>query len=283
MPRKNQAPSDDPALDVRDPADETDFDEVDDDTEQDVDDHQDDHQDGEDDGTEQDGVGDPSCEVDLSEGGVEDTSPARTPKRQRSGQSRTTPSTRTTPLRLDRATKIAIDRIDDHERRYAFTAAGGGALLWTAVYLSSVASHHVVPKGQLSTGTEFVFGLVVCAFVLMFTLIRRRALVGFGSLFLALTLTSSPAGLFLALPFFVFGGWLIIRAFKIQARVARGEVSAEEVSGGKVSSALSTQQSSRRSSTSTASRSSDASLNKRYTNKRYTPPKAKARKPKPTA
>ena len=111
--------------------------------------------------------------------------------------------------------EVRIKRIDDKERKYALIAAGLGAaltVLLTVVALEqNPAPHH---KNYASPGTILLEGgvrLLLAGLVVVTAYTRRRSFVGFGLLFLGVTL-----GFPLALLFFGLGGWLIWRVFKYQ-------------------------------------------------------------------
>ena len=117
--------------------------------------------------------------------------------------------------RSARATKRAIDKLDDRERRFSLIAAGGAVVFGVAIYFFETENKNFrLAKGQLTPQTSLILGFVCGGLLLFATYLGRRAPVGFVALFTFLMFGTST--LFLGMPFLVFACWLLYRSYKIQ-------------------------------------------------------------------
>jgi hypothetical protein len=187
------------------------------------------------------------------------------------------PSAKGKPLKWDRSTKWAIDRLDDRERRFSFIGAAGAALFGTIIYFSETNAHKPLAKGQVSPQTTLLLGLGAAALLLIATLIGRRAPVGFVALFTFLALGPIPG-----LPFLALAAWLLYRSWKVQreasanVRSARSESSRSASSGSNPSRAIASKGPNTASSKSARQKGpAGPEANKRYTPKRPPPPAPK--------
>jgi hypothetical protein len=179
-------------------------------------------------------------------------------------------------------TKWAIDRLDEREKRFSFAAAGGSALFGTILYLTETNNAHFHPvKGQFAPVTTLVVSLVAAAMLLATTLIGRRALVGFVSLFTFLAFGNSA--LVLGLPFVALAVWLLFRSYKVQkeaaanARAANASGSARTASATRSTAARAAGKAETKGRTKKVPATPEA--NKRYTPKRPAPPAPPPPKP----
>jgi hypothetical protein len=186
------------------------------------------------------------------------------------------------PGKAEIPTKWAIDRLDEREKRFSFAAAAGSALFGTILYVTETNNTHFHPvKGQFAPLTTLMVSLVAAAMLLATTLIGRRALVGFVSLFTFLAFGNSA--LVLGLPFLGLAVWLLFRSYKIQKETAATLRAAH--AGGPARGASATRASAARTTgkaeTKGGAKKGPATpeANKRYTPKRPAPPVPPAPKP----
>jgi hypothetical protein len=110
-----------------------------------------------------------------------------------------------------------IRGLDERERLLGFVAAGMAAILWLIVTVPSLVSPPKHPKPHQLDSTQvaiyLLVGLVLAGLILVATIVRRRAFLGFAVLF---TGASFGGDILLALPFWALGGWLLWRAFGVQ-------------------------------------------------------------------
>ena len=143
----------------------------------------------------------------------------------------------------DEETRQRITRIDDKERRWglsaAVLAAGVGLLAELPGVLHPKTTHASVstkPKGTSCAGSFYDATTKACytvharsfwvwtmAVLLLFALalfiavkLRRRSALGFAALMNGLAFETTTGSPILGLPFIVFGGWLLIRAWRVQ-------------------------------------------------------------------
>lgn len=155
------------------------------------------------------------------------------------------------PVRVPANAKEIVDGLDRTEITIGTAAVAFAVVLALIGYFYSRASH---TKTIHEAATFLLVSNLIFAGILAFGLvIRRRALLGFGSFFFGLELTFSLKALPYGLPFIVFGSWLIIRANRKQ-KMTR--------------SALDT-----KSARSSRSRTSSGSTTMPKASKRYTPPR----------
>jgi hypothetical protein len=128
-------------------------------------------------------------------------------------------------------TKATVEGLDRREQLGGFTATFVQAAVATGLYLYYRTSPN--PKVVSAATDILISGIILSVGILLGTLFRRRALLGFALLFAGLEQVSfagtkvlkAPADLYLVgVAFLLFGGWLIVRVMKIakEARL-RGE------------------------------------------------------------
>jgi hypothetical protein len=151
---------------------------------------------------------------------------------------------RPSPISLtDEETRRRITRIDNKERRWGISAAvlaAGVALLAELPGIlhpkTTHASVSTKPKGTICAGSLYDATTKACythhdrsfwvwtmAVLLLFALalflavqLRRRSALGFAALMNGLAFETTTGSLILGLPFIVLGGWLLIRAWRVQ-------------------------------------------------------------------
>ena len=178
------------------------------------------------------------------------------------------------------ATKAAVNNLDRRERSIGFIALAFELFL-TASVVVPVLTHHVkLTKADLKTlgnGAHIFLleALVVAMFLLLGTLMRRRALLGFACLATGIFLVELPALRVFGLAYLGLGMWLLLRGLKAQQRVQGGT----RPSAGRATSQPRSSRRSRAAAKDVASRSAPKP------SKRYTPPKPTRRPPpkKPAA
>lgn len=167
----------------------------------------------------------------------------------------------------------AVRGITDRERMLGFVAAAVAAALWCVLTIPGlVHPPKHLQRGQPDTTQVAIYlavGLVLAALIFASAIVRRRALLGFAVLF---TGASFGGIVFLALPFWALGGWLLWRAFTIQRAAAASTAAARgPASAGRAG----------RSARSARSGAAATERKPPPPSKRYTPPKPVARKPRP--
>ena len=153
------------------------------------------------------------------------------------------PPKRPSPLSLtDEETRQRITRIDPRERRWGLTAAAVAVIVALVAEFPGIlhpktthAPVNVKPKGTSCAGafydatTKACFTLhsksfwvwtlcvlLLFAFALVIAVwLRRRSALGFAGLMTGLAFETT-VGAILGIPFIVFGGWLLIRAWRVQ-------------------------------------------------------------------
>jgi hypothetical protein len=117
------------------------------------------------------------------------------------------------------STKGRIEGLDARERRYSLIGAFAALAFGVAIYIEETSDHHFrLTKGQLTPQTTLILGIVFGVLLLVATLVGRRALIGFTSLFAFLAFSASD--FVLGLPFLVLAGWLLYRSYTIQREAA---------------------------------------------------------------
>jgi len=155
------------------------------------------------------------------------------------------------PVRVPANTKEIVDGLDRTEITIGVAAVAFAVILGLLGYFYSRASH---TKTIHDAATFLLISNLVFAGILAFGIvIRRRALLGFGSFFFGLELAFSLKALPYGIPFIAFGAWLIVRANRKQ-KLTRSALDAGS------------SRSARAKSSSGASKNPKAS-------KRYTPPR----------
>jgi hypothetical protein len=167
-----------------------------------------------------------------------------------------------------------VKRITERERTLGFAAAAIAAVLWAILTVPDLLHppKHLA-KGQPDTTQVAIYlgvGMALACLIFAASIIRRRALLGFAALF---TGASFGSLVFLALPFWAFGGWLLWRAFRIQRDAASRATTGH---GGPSPPA-------RRASSRAIGRGSNGAARRTPPppSKRYTPPKPPPKRPRP--
>ena len=147
------------------------------------------------------------------------TSNSRMAGRGTSGEPGLTPSARAA------ATKTAVNNLDKRERSLGFVSMAF-ALALTAIVVIPFLTHHEKPSADtLKTLSAVHFflaeGIVVSIFLLLGTLLRRRALLGFACLATGIWLVGLPALRVFGLAYLVLGVWLLLRGLKAQQSTSR--------------------------------------------------------------
>jgi len=130
-----------------------------------------------------------------------------------------------TPSARTAATKAAVNGLDKRERSLGFIAMGF-ALALTAIVVVPFLTHHEKPSADtlktLSAVHYFLAeGIVVSTFLLLGTLLRRRALLGFACLATGIWLVGLPALRLFGLAYLALGAWLLLKGLKAQQGGAR--------------------------------------------------------------
>jgi len=169
------------------------------------------------------------------------------------------------------ATKAAVNLLDARERRLGIIATVAELLLTAFVTIPYLLHHHKFSANELKTnGAVHVFlieGLVLGAILLLGTLLKRRALLGFSSLLVGLWLLQVKALFVMGFAYLGFGMWLVVKGFQRSNKGGRGAAR----SSGRRAAEKTAPRSGRSSGASSAGRSAPKP------NKRYTPPKATSR------
>lgn len=155
------------------------------------------------------------------------------------------------PLKVPANAKEIVDGLDRTEITIGVAAVAFAVILGLLGYFYSRASH---TKAIHDAATFLLISNLVFAGILAFGIvIRRRALLGFGSFFFGLELAFSLKALPYGIPFIAFGSWLIVRANRKQ-KLTRSALDAG-------------------SSRNSRTRSANGVLKTPKASKRYTPPR----------
>lgn len=178
----------------------------------------------------------------------------------------------------ERDAKRAIYMLNDRERLFSFASAVVAAGFGVAIYVSETSNKHFrLAKGELTPQTMLLVGLVAAALLLVFTLIGRRALVGFMVFFAGAGFSTNS--FVLALPFWALAFWLLYRSSRIQ-RQRTQELRAERAARPRSANTGRGSRSGSGSSSRKAKAGGTTGPKRPEANKRYTPPKPPP-KPKP--
>ncbi|MGA3351733.1 MAG: hypothetical protein ABSD85_00925 [Acidimicrobiales bacterium] len=193
------------------------------------------------------------------------------PSNERAGSGGPSAGSGVTPSQRSAAVKAAVNNLNPRERQIGFLAVAFELAL-TAIVVIPYLTHHVkLSKNNLKTMSAVHFflveGLVVAIFLLLGTLLKRRALLGFASLATAIWLIELPALRVFGLAYLGLGIWLLMKGLKSQQNATRGTARG-------ASSQPRPSKRARSQAEALASRSAPKA------NKRYTPPKP-ARRPPP--
>jgi hypothetical protein len=165
-----------------------------------------------------------------------------------------------------------VNGLDRREHRLGITATVVELFLTGIVTIPYLLHFHKQSTNELKTmGAVHVFlieGAVLGAGLLLGTVLKRRALLGFASLLVGIWLLQIKALSVLGIAFLGFGLWLVVKALKFTNKASR-----DSGRGGARSTAART--SSTRDARKKSSSFEDRSAPK--PNKRYTPPKASSR------
>jgi hypothetical protein len=180
------------------------------------------------------------------------------------------------PVARSEAIKAAVNNLDKRERRIGFVASVAEFALTAIVVVPYLTHHHKVSSSELKTMSAvhvfLIEGILLGAFLLLGTILRRRALVGFASLLVGAWLVEIRALAVLGIAYLGFGLWLVVKALKLSNKGGRGAEraaarSTQRSSAGRTKAAKSP----RTSAPAPLSRSAP------QPNKRYTPPRAATR------
>ena len=163
-----------------------------------------------------------------------------------------------------------MNYLDQTERRFAIMATVFELALTLVVVIPYLVHNHTKSTSDLKTLSAvhvfLVEGLVLFVFLLIGTMLRRRALFGFASLLVGAWLVQIRALTVLGIAYVGLGMWLVVKGLKF----ARGQGQ----SARRKPAAQPRQRRSRKSDQAVATRAAPKP------NKRYTPPKA-PRRPAP--
>jgi len=171
------------------------------------------------------------------------------------------------------ATRAAVNYLDGRERRIGFFATIAELALTAIVVVPYLVHTHKPSSSELKTMSAvhvfLIEGLVLGALLMLGTLVKRRALLGFASLLVGAWLLQIKALSLLGIAYLGFGLWLVIKVLKYTNKEGRPQ-------RGAAARARSIKNS-RDASPALANRSAPKP------NKRYTPPKPSRPAPKKTA
>jgi hypothetical protein len=180
-----------------------------------------------------------------------------------------TPDDGLSPAQRAAAAKKAVNTLDSRERRIGFFALVFELAL-TGIIVIPYLTHRVkLNKNNLKTMAavhDFLLeGIVVAVFLLLGTVLKRRALLGFGSLAAGIWLAELPSLRVFGLAFLGLGMWLLLKGLKSQ----QGPRGGPRGSGSQP----------RRAKSSRADAKAVAARAAPKPSKRYTPPKPTRRPP----
>jgi len=166
--------------------------------------------------------------------------------------------------------RAAVNNLNPFERRLGITAAVCELLLTLVVVVPYLTHSHSRSASELKTlSAVHVFlieGIVLFVFLLLGTIMKRRALLGFAAMLVGLWLFALPSLRLIGIVYLGFGLWLVMKGFKSAQSEGRG-----------AARGVARQPTPRRSRTSDKS---PAGRSAPKPSKRYTPPKA-TRRPAP--
>ncbi len=192
------------------------------------------------------------------------------PARPRSGSGSESDQSDLTAAQRSAAARTAVNNLNPRERQIGYIALAFELALTAAVVIPYLTHHVKLSKNNLKTMSAVHFflveGLVVAIFLLLGTLLKRRALLGFAALATAIWLIELPALRVFGLAYLGLGMWLLMKGLRSQQNVTRG-------------SARRPPSQPRRSKRARAEAEALASRSAPKANKRYTPPKPTRRPP----
>ncbi len=166
------------------------------------------------------------------------------------------------------AAKAVVNTLDARERRMGIAATVIQLGLTALVVVPYLTHSHKLSSNELKTMSAvhvfLVEGLVLGAFLLLGTILRRRALLGFASLLVGFWLLHVKALSLLGIAYLGFGIWLVFKVLKQNNKEGRGAARG-------TSRTPRAAKSPKTNATTTVSRSAPKP------NKRYTPPKPSSR------
>ena len=175
------------------------------------------------------------------------------------------------------ATKTAVNMLDKRERRIGFAATAAELALTAIVVVPYLTHSHKVSSSELKTMSAvhvfLIEGLVLAAFLLLGTMVRRRALLGFASLLVGAWLVQIKALALLGIAYLGLGLWLVVKVLKYSNKEGRGGARGRARGPARGGAASKTRETK-------SVRSNGSALGTRSApkpNKRYTPPKAASR------
>jgi len=166
------------------------------------------------------------------------------------------------------AAKAVVNTLDARERRMGIAATVIELALTALVVIPYLTHSHKLSASELKTMSAvhvfLVEGIVLGAFLLLGTILRRRALLGFASLLVGFWLLHVKALSLLGIAYLGFGIWLVFKVMKQNNREGRGTARG-------ATRKPKADKSAKTNGTTTVSRSAPKP------NKRYTPPKPSSR------
>ncbi len=136
-----------------------------------------------------------------------------------------------------RATKAAVNGLDRREHRMGVVATIAELGLTALVAIPYLLHNHQRSTSELKTlGAVHIFlieGLLLGAVLLVGTLVKRRALLGFASLLVGIWLLQIKALSLLGIAYLGFGLWLVIKALKYTNKEGRAGGSAAGAGAGR--------------------------------------------------
>jgi hypothetical protein len=197
------------------------------------------------------------------------------------------PPSRASMADTPRGRRKAMERLDERERRFAYSAALAAVVFAVAIYVAETHNHHFkLTKGQLTPQTTIALGLGAFVLLALATYSNRRAPVVFVCLFTFFVFSNGSGSIVIGLPYMALGGWLLYRSFQIQRRAATAAREGSASSSSSSSSPRAAPRSKSAPERSTPARQKPASRGKDagrpVANKRYTPKRPPPPAPKPS-
>ena len=170
------------------------------------------------------------------------------------------------------AAKAEVNLLDARERRIGIIATVAELVLTAFVTVPYLFHHHKSSTSELKTNSAvhvfLIEGLVLGVILMLGTIVKRRALLGFASLLVGLWLLQVKALFLIGIGYLGFGLWLVVKGLK---HANKGDRGAARGSTRGAASRPRAQKAGRSNSKPSADRSAPKP------NKRYTPPKATSR------
>jgi hypothetical protein len=195
------------------------------------------------------------------------------------------PPSRASLADTPRGRRKAMERLDERERRFAYSGALAAVVFAIAIYVAETQNHHFkLTKGQLTPQTTLLLGLGSFVLLAVATYSNRRAAVVFVCLFSFFVFSNGSGSIVIGLPYMALGGWLLYRSFQIQRRAATADREASSSRSGSSSSSAPRSKSAPERSTPVRPKPAGRGKNtgKPVANKRYTPKRPPPPAPKPS-